>query len=116
MVIMNILKKFILELNIEFCNILDKSINIDENIFNFSFSDSFDLIKETFKGNLKHLKQLLYNIKILNTQSNKNFEEEDDISLKKTDTKCNSIYINEKRRSKNKNYEINDNKFLNEDI
>ena len=113
---MNILKKFILELNIEFCNILDKSINIDENIFNFSFSDSFDLIKETFKGNLKHLKQLLYNIKILNTQSNKNFEEEDDISLKKTDTKCNSIYFNEKRRSKNKNYEINDNKFLNEDI
>ena len=113
---MNILKKFILELNIEFCNILDKSINIDENIFNFSFSDSFDLIKETFKGNLKHLKQLLYNIKILNTQSNKNFEEEDDISLKKTDTKCSSIYFNEKRRSKNKNYEINDNKFLNEDI
>ena len=113
---MNILKKFILELNIEFCNTLDKSINIDENIFNFSFSDSFDLIKETFKGNLKHLKQLLYNIKILNTQSNKNFEEEDDISLKKTDTKYNSIYFNEKRRSKNKNYEINDNKFLNEDI
>ena len=113
---MNILKKFILDLNIEFCNILDKSINIDENIFNFSFNDSFDLIKENFKGNLKILKKIIYNDKMLNTQSNKNLEGEDDICMKKINKTFNKIYFNENRRNINKNYSINNNKFFSEDI
>ena len=113
---MNILKKFILDLNIEFCNILDKSINIDENIFNFSFRDSFDLIRENFKGNFKKLKQIIYNDKILNTQSNTNFEGEDDICMKKINKTFNKIHFNENRRNINKNYSINNNKFFSEDI
>ena len=113
---MNILKKFILDLNIEFCNILDKSINIDENIFNFSFNDSFDLIKENFKGNLKILKKIIYNDKMLNTQSNKNLEGEDDICMKKINKTFNKIHFNENRRNINKNYSINNNKFFSEDI
>ena len=48
---MNILKKFILDLNIEFCYILNKPCNIDENIYNFSLVIHSDLIKEAFKGN-----------------------------------------------------------------
>ena len=113
---MNILKKFILDLNIEFCNILDKSINIDENIFNFSFNDSFDLIKENFKGNLKILKKIIYNDKMLNTQSNKILEGEDDICMKKINKTFNKIHFNENRRNINKNYSINNNKFFSEDI
>ena len=50
------LKNFIIDLNNEFCLILDNPYNIDENIYNLSFLDSINLIKEAFKNNMNQLR------------------------------------------------------------
>ena len=50
------LKNFIIDINNEFCLILDNPCNIDENIYNISFLDSINLIKETFKNNMNELR------------------------------------------------------------
>jgi hypothetical protein len=57
----NTLKNFIIELNNEFCLILDNPCNIDENIYNLSFLDSIDLIKNAFKNNMNQLKAKIRN-------------------------------------------------------
>ena len=53
----NTLKNFIIDINNEFCSILDNPCNIDENIYNISFMDSINLIKEAFKNNMNQLKK-----------------------------------------------------------
>jgi hypothetical protein len=50
------LKNFIIDINNEFCLILDNPCNIDENIYNISFLDSINLIKEAFKNNMNELR------------------------------------------------------------
>ena len=50
------LKNFIIDSNNEFCLILDNPDNIDENIYNLSFLDSINLIKEAFKNNMNQLR------------------------------------------------------------
>ena len=50
------LKNFIIDVNNEFCLILDNPCNIDENIYNISFLDSINLIKEAFKNNMNELR------------------------------------------------------------
>ena len=50
------LKNFIIDLNNEFCLILDNPYNIDENIYNLSCLDSINLIKEAFKNNMNQLR------------------------------------------------------------
>ncbi len=50
------LKNFIIDVNNEFCLILDNPCNIDENIYNISFLDSINLIKEAFKNNMNQLR------------------------------------------------------------
>ena len=50
------LKNFIIDINNEFCLILDNPCNIDENIYNISFLDSINLIKEAFKNNMNQLR------------------------------------------------------------
>ena len=58
------LKNFIFDLNNEFCLILDNPYNIDENIYNLSFLDSINLIKEAFKNNMNQLRiKIGYNSK-----------------------------------------------------
>jgi hypothetical protein len=58
----NILKNFIIDVNNEFCLILDNPCNIDENIYNISFFDSINLIKNAFKNNMNQLrKKIGYN-------------------------------------------------------
>ena len=58
----NTLKNFIIDINNEFCSILDNPCNIDENIYNISFMDSINLIKEAFKNNMNQLrKRIGYN-------------------------------------------------------
>jgi hypothetical protein len=52
----NILKNFIIDVNNEFCLILDNPCNIDENIYNISFFDSITLIKNAFKNNMNQLR------------------------------------------------------------
>ena len=51
------LKNFIIDVNKEFCSILDNPFNIDENVYNISFLDSINLIKEAFKTNMNQLRQ-----------------------------------------------------------
>ena len=51
------LKNFIIDVNNEFCSILDNPCNIDENIYNISFLDSINLIKEAFKNNMNQLRK-----------------------------------------------------------
>jgi len=116
---MNILKKFVIELNNELCSIINKSCNIDENIYNFSFYDSFNLIKETFKGNFRLLKQMIYNNnsnKISNTLSDKSSEDEDNICFENLNNKFNCNFFNENRNETNNIFDINNNKFSSEDI
>ena len=56
------LKNFIIDVNNEFCMILDNPCNIDENIYNISFFDSINLIKNAFKNNMNQLrKKIGYN-------------------------------------------------------
>ena len=56
------LKNFIIDVNNEFCSILDNPCNIDENIYNISFFDSINLIKNAFKNNMNQLrKKIGYN-------------------------------------------------------
>ena len=55
------LKNFIIDVNNEFCLILDNPCNIDENIYNISFLDSINLIKETFKNNMNELRKKIGN-------------------------------------------------------
>ena len=56
------LKNFIIDVNNEFCMILDNPCNIDENIYNISFLDSINLIKNAFKNNMNQLrKKIGYN-------------------------------------------------------
>ena len=55
------LKNFIIDINNEFCLILDNPCNIDENIYNISFLDSINLIKETFKNNMNELRKKIGN-------------------------------------------------------
>ena len=56
------LKNFIIDVNNEFCLILDNPCNIDENVYNISFFDSLNLIKEAFKNNMNELrKKIGYN-------------------------------------------------------
>ena len=50
------LKNFIIDINNEFCSILDNPCNIDENIYNISFLDSIKLIKNAFKNNMNQLR------------------------------------------------------------
>ena len=50
------LKNFIIDVNNEFCLILDNPCNIDENIYNISFLDSINLIKNAFKNNMNQLR------------------------------------------------------------
>ena len=50
------LKNFIIDVNNEFCLLLDNPCNIDENIYNISFLDSINLIKEAFKNNMNELR------------------------------------------------------------
>ena len=50
------LKNFVIDVNNEFCLILDNPCNIDENIYNISFLDSINLIKEAFKNNMNELR------------------------------------------------------------
>ena len=50
------LKNFIIDINNEFCLILDNPCNIDENIYNISFFDSITLIKNAFKNNMNQLR------------------------------------------------------------
>jgi len=116
---MNILKNFVIKLNNELCSILDKSCNIDENIYNFSFEDSFNLIKEAFKRNIKILKQRIYeNNKINVTKSDKSSEEEDNICFENLNSKFICTYSDENRNDSNDNFnfKINNDKFLSEDI
>ena len=116
---MNILKNFVIKLNNELCSILDKSCNIDENIYNFSFDDSFNLIKEAFKRNFKLLKQIVYNNNKINiTNSEKSSEEEDNICFENLNSKFICTYSDENRidTNNNFNFKINNNKFLSEDI
>ena len=51
------LKNFIIDVNNEFCLILDNPCNIDENIYNISFFDSLNLIKNAFKNNMNQLRK-----------------------------------------------------------
>ena len=51
------LKNFIIDVNNEFCLILDNPCNIDENIYNISFLDSINLIKNAFKNNMNQLRK-----------------------------------------------------------
>jgi hypothetical protein len=51
------LKNFIIDVNNEFCSILDNPCNIDENIYNISFFDSINLIKNAFKNNMNQLRR-----------------------------------------------------------
>ena len=116
---MNILKNFVIKLNNELCSILDKSCNIDENIYNFSFDDSFNLIKEAFKRNFKLLKKMVYNNNKINiTNSEKSSEEEDNICFDNLNSKFICTYSDENRidTNNNFNFKINNNKFLSEDI
>ena len=109
----NTLKNFIIELNYEFCNILENPSNINENIFAYSFMDSINIIKQTFKDNLIKLKK---KIKINNiyTRSDKTFDDdEDDENINYENTKINTCrnIINDT------NTQIQfSNKFLSEDI
>ena len=67
------LKNFIIDINNEFCLILDNPCNIDENIYNISFLDSINLIKNAFKNNMIQLrKKIGYN----NSQSDSTIEKE----------------------------------------
>ena len=67
------LKNFIIDINNEFCLILDNPCNIDENIYNISFLDSINLIKNAFKNNMIQLrKKIGYN----NSQSDCTIEKE----------------------------------------
>ncbi len=50
------LKNFIIDINNEFCLILDNPCNIDENIYNISFLDSINIIKNAFKNNMNQLR------------------------------------------------------------
>ena len=108
----NCLKNFIIELNYEFCNILDNPSNINEDIYSLSFTDSISLIKETFKDNMIKLRKKIKNNEI-NTGSKKSVEEddEDNINCEHININTNSNIIN------NTNSEIQiSNKFLSEDI
>ena len=109
----NVLKKFIIELHNELCSILDKSCNIDENIYNFSFNDSIKLIKEAFKGNIELLKIIVNKKnKKISPPGDKSFEEENYMCFENLDH-CSYFDDN---KSTNNNIEINNNKFLSEDI
>ena len=110
-----ILKNFIIELNNEFCYILNKPCNIDENIYNFSFTNSFSLIKEAFKGNMNLLKKIIYYNNITNSQSDKSYEEDVNIYFDKLKNKDNYINFGENNNTDNNTYETN-NKFVSEDI
>lgn len=57
----NTLKSFIIDINNEFCLILDNPCNIDENIYNLSFVDSIKLIKGAFKNNMNELRKKIRN-------------------------------------------------------
>ena len=57
----NTLKSFIIDINNEFCLILDNPCNIDENIYNLSFLDSIKLIKGAFKNNMNELRKKIGN-------------------------------------------------------
>ena len=104
----NTLKNFIIELNYEFCNILDNPSNINENICNYSFMDSINLIKKAFKDNMNKLKHKI-KFNEINTASNKSFDEDDDnISI---NTNSNSNII-----GNTNSYNHISNKFLSEDI
>ena len=67
------LKNFIIDVNNEFCLILDNPCNIDENIYNISFLDSINLIKNAFKNNMIQLrKKIGYNSQSDNTIEKEN--------------------------------------------
>ena len=55
------LKNFIIDVNNEFCLLLDNPCNIDENIYNISFLDSINLIKGAFKNNMNELRKKIGN-------------------------------------------------------
>ena len=55
------LKNFIIDVNNEFCLLLDNPCNIAENIYHISFLDSINLIKETFKNNMNELRKKIGN-------------------------------------------------------
>jgi len=55
------LKNFIIDINNEFCLLLDNPCNIDENIYNISFLDSINLIKGAFKNNMNELRKKIGN-------------------------------------------------------
>ena len=111
----NILKNFIIELHNELGSIINNSCNIDTNIYNFSFSESINLIKEAFKANFNLLKKIVYHNKISNIQSDKSLEDEDNIYFKNSGTKFNCTYFDENINAGD-NLEINNNKFFSEDI
>ena len=67
------LKNFIIDVNNEFCLILDNPCSIDENIYNISFLDSINLIKNAFK---KNMNQLRNKIGGCNSQSESSFGKE----------------------------------------
>ena len=67
------LKNFIIDVNNEFCKILDNPCSIDENIYNISFLDSINLIKNAFKNNMNQLRK---KIGISNSQSESSFGKE----------------------------------------
>ena len=101
------LKNFVIKINNEFCYLLNNQCNIDENIYNFSFIDSINLIKESFKKNFFILKKIIFNV----NNNNKNSEDDDD-------NVYNNIYNNNNNFFDfNENSEINiNNKFVSEDI
>jgi hypothetical protein len=66
------LKNFIIDVNNEFCSILDNPCNIDENIYNISFFDSINLIKNAFKNNMNQLRKKIG----YNSQSESSFGKE----------------------------------------
>ena len=66
------LKNFIIDVNNEFCDILDNPCNIDENIYNISFFDSINLIKNAFKNNMNQLRKKIG----YNSQSDTSFGKE----------------------------------------
>ena len=68
------LKNFIIDVNNEFCSILDNPCNIDENIYNISFLDSIKLIKEAFKNNMNQLRKKIEYCS--QSESNNSYEKE----------------------------------------
>lgn len=66
------LKNFIIDVNNEFCLILDNPCSIDENIYNISFLDSINLIKNAFKNNMNQLRKKIG----YNSQSESSFGKE----------------------------------------